>query len=107
MSYDDIYRSWRRINKAMKEGNERDRENWRKIIGDCEKTRKTQEDLIREICDKNRRKNEEKFKKLNDPNTPDLERDIILCEYFCIAIPMALTGHVYNLHEPSNRRRKK
>lgn len=107
MSYDDIYRSWGRIEKAMREGNERDRENWRKIMERCEKTRKTQKDIIREICDKNRKDNEEKFKKLDDLNTPDLERDIILCEYFCIAVPLALTGHVYTLHKPSNRRKKK
>lgn len=106
MTYDDIYRSFRRIDKAMKEGNEIERKTWRKITKDYEKIGKTTKDIIGEMCDKNREKSEKEFKKLNDPSTPDLERDIILCKYFCIALPLALTGHVYRLPKPNNRRKR-
>ncbi len=41
MSYYDIYRSWERIMKTLKEGNERERETWKKIMKDCKKARKT------------------------------------------------------------------
>ncbi len=104
MSYNDINRSLELLRKAMKEGSQRDRENWRNIMNDCERTRKTYQGYVRELCEKNRRKDEEKFRKLDNPETDDLERAIILCEYFGIAIPLALTGYVYN---PFNKKRKR
>lgn len=104
MSYNDINRGWELLRKAMEEGNERDRKNWRNIMVDCEKTRKTYQAYVRELCEKNRRKDEEEFRKLDKPNTPDVERAIILCKYFCIAVPLALTGYVY---DPFSKKRKK
>ena len=104
MSYYDIYRSWERIMKTLKEGNERERETWKKIMKDCKKARKTTQDYVKELCEKNRRKDEEEFNKLNNLKTPKLERDIILCKYFCIAMPLALTGYEYN---PFHKSRKK
>ena len=94
MSYNDIYRSWERIMKAMSEGNERDKKNWRKIMKDCEKTGKTTQKYIRELCEKNRRENEEKFKKLENKDTSDLERWIILTEFFGTYGLLGLTGYV-------------
>lgn len=52
---------------------------------------------------KNRRKDREKFRKLDNKNISDTERAIILCEYISIAIPLALTGYVYN---PLNKKTK-
>ena len=104
MSYNDINRGLELLRKAMKEGSERDRENWRNIKERCDKTQKTYQTYVRELCEKNRRKNEEKFRKLDDSKTDDFERAIILCEYFSIAVPLALTGYVYN---PFHKKRKK
>jgi hypothetical protein len=104
MSYSNIDRGWELLRKAMKEGNERDRENWRNIMGDIRRSGKTYQTYVSELCEKNRRNNEEKFRKLDDSKTDDLERAIILCEYLGIAIPLALTGYVYN---PFNKKRKR
>jgi hypothetical protein len=108
MSYDDINRGWERLREAMKEGDERERATWKRIMDDSEQARKTQQNYVRELCEKNRKENEEKFRKLDDSETSDLERAIILCEYLGIAIPLALTGYVYNpLKKPTNLRKNK
>ena len=104
MSYHDIEKGWIRLMDDWKNGNERENEFWRKTMEDVRKSGKTKQAYVRELCEKNRRKNEEKFRKLDNKDTPKTERAIILCEYISIAIPLALTGYVYN---PFNKRRKK
>jgi len=108
MTYHDIEKGWGRLMDDWKNGNEREKEIWRKIMEDIRKSGKNKQAYIRELCEKNRRKNEEKFRKLDNKNTSDTERAIILCEYISIAFPMALIGYVYNpLNKPTNWRKKK
>ena len=108
MSYDDIIRGWNRLNNDWKNGSEKEKEIYRKINEGIRKSGKSNQAYIQDLCEKNRRKNEAKFRKLDDKDTDDVERAIILCEYFSIAFPLALTGYVYNpLHKPINWRKKK
>lgn len=108
MPYQDIMRGWNRLMNDWKSGNEQEKKIWKNIMDDIERSRKTHQAYIQDLCERNRRKNEEKFRKLDNEDTDDLERAIILCEYFSIAFPLALAGYVYNpLNKPINWRIKK
>lgn len=88
----------------LKKGDEREKEIRRKIMEGIGRSGKTPQDYVRELCEKNRRKNEKKFRKLDNKNTLDTERAIILCDYISNAFPLALAGYAYN---PFNKKRKK
>lgn len=94
MSYPNIENGWNRLMNDLKKGDERDKEIWKKIMKDIKRSGKTTQGYIGELCERNRRNNEEKIKKLEDENTEDLERWIILTEFFGTYGLMGLTGYV-------------
>lgn len=78
----------------MKKGDERDRENWRKIREEIRRSGKTTQGYIRELCERNRRNEEEEIKKLESEDTDDLERWIILTKFLGTYGLLGLTGYV-------------
>jgi len=77
MSYSNYKINFRKI---IEEANRKDRERWIKISEYCEKSRKNQVELVREAVERIKTNNKKKYDKINDPNTPEWERAVLIIE---------------------------